>query len=266
MSEELAVTAQEAPASTTTEPETVQTEQDTPQAEESTPNEPSEVDKLKAAYEKRISRITAARREEERQKLQYAKELEAYRQPKPDEGPKEADYQTVEEYHEARGAWKKEQELLKERAEATEKQKRESLERENQKWVQSIREKEAEFRSKFPDYDEAVEVVNEAVSLANKQHPAFLAFADAMRTSDDTLALTRYLGQNPDELEKMFSMNPAQIYRAITRIENKLATPPETEDEVKQVPTPPRPIGGTGKVAKPLDKMSSAELLKWVRK
>ncbi len=269
MSEELAAqTAQEAPASQTTAPETVQTEQDTPQAEASTQQEPSESEKLKAAYEKRISRITAARHAEARRAEEYAKQLKALQTPKQDDGaPKEADFATVEEYNKALGKWEATQEFSKKETERQQKE-AETRSQESVAKLQKAHEaKEAEFRKSNPRYDENAAVVNEAVSLANRDTPEFKAFADAMITSDNMAAVTNFLGENPDRLEAMFSMNPAQIYREIARIETQLATPPVTEEEpVKQVFAPPKPIGGTGKVAKPLDKMSAKQLVEWSRK
>lgn len=262
-------TAQEAEASTTTAPETVQTEQDTPQAEASNQPEPSESEKLKAAYEKRISRITAARHAEARRADDYAKQLKELQTPVKDDGaPKEADFATVEEYNKALGKWEATQEFSKKETERQQKE-AEARRQESVSKLQKAHEaKEAAFRAKNPHYDEHAAVVNEAVSLANRDTPEFKAFADAMITSDDMAALTNFLGENPDRLEAMFSMNPAQIYREIARIESQLATPPEEpeEVEVKQVSAPPKPIGGTGKVATPLSKMTPKQLVAWSRK
>lgn len=270
MTEAVVITAQEAPASTTTEPETVQTEQDTPQAEASTQQEPSEAEKLKAAYEKRISRITAARHAEARRADEYAKKLEAYQKPaQTDDGsPKESDFATVEDYNKALGRWEAQQEFAKKEAEAKQKEAETQRQAKVAQLQKAHEAKEAEIRKQNPRYDENASVVNEAISLANRDTPEFKAFADAMITSDNMAAVTNFLGENPDRIEALFSMNPAQIYREIARIELQLATPPEPEEEteVKLVPTPPKPIGGTGKVSRPLDKMSAKELVKWSRK
>ncbi len=263
MTEELGVTpTQETQVSETTAPETVQTEQDTPQAEEST--QPSESEKLKAAYDKRISRITAARHAEARRADDLQKQLEALRTPQEEPGkPKESEFDSVEEYNKAIGRYEAEQDFKKKETERQTKETESRRVAEVSKLQKAHQAKEAEFRKDNPQYDEHASIVNEAVSLANRDTPEFKAFADAMITSDNMAALTNYLGENLDVLEGLFSKNAAGIYREIAKIEAILATPPETEEvEIKQVSAPPRPIGGTGKVSKPIDQMSYEEIKK----
>ena len=85
---------------------------------------------------------------------------------------------------------------------------------------------------------------------------------DIIKDSDNPPELIYFLGKNPDELEKLGDMSPAQATRYIGRLEARLTTEqPATTKKVTSAPKPIDPLG-TGKTAagsKDPEKMSMEE-------
>lgn len=230
---------------------------------ESTEAKPEKI----SAFEKRINRMRAALGDKERQLLELSERVKSLEVKPQDttQGPNEADFETTEEYLEARGAWKKEQEYLakdQERAaqEKAEKYKADLIEKSN-----SFKKKEEDFRKVTPDYDDATSVLNEYVEFADKSTNEFQVFRDMLLTSDNLPALSYHLGKNPDVLEGFFKMNAPQMAREIAKIELKIASDVKPQT-AKPIPEGISPVSGSTKTGKSIDQMSGRELLNWVKK
>jgi len=245
------------------------TAQDSTQTEESKPKQ-----EHANGYEKRISRLVAARHAEARQVQELKAELAKYKQPakEVDPEPKDADFDSIEEYAEAKGAWKERQKFLQEKkaeAEKSELAKRQDMGKQKEEAHKQL---EASFKKTNPDYDGRYEIFNEALDYIDKDTVQFKAFADAVFSADNTPAIVYELGKDPDAIENLLKKTPYQIYREITRIEaayeakNERSESDEEEKKPKQVASPPSPVKGSGKSEKKLKDLPWNEMKAKFRK
>lgn len=226
--------------------------------------EPTEVEKIRYSMQKRIDRLTARNSEMERKYQEAIQSLEKYKQPEANKAaPKETDFETTEDYLKAVGKFEAEQEFAKQ-------QKAKEAEQQQKTYAEKLAAKKAEFEAKeaeirktTPDYDDAVSVLNEYVELADKESDGFSVFRDVLMESNDMAAMSYHLGKNPDLLESMTKMTPAQIARTLFRLEYDLEKAPAKQATQHQQPTPPKPSSGSTKSQdKSLRDLSYAEMKK----
>jgi len=273
---QVATTAQE-PSNPVTE---VNTDTEAPASTEGevAKAEPTEAEKARRAFEKRIARQTAANRESQRQ-LQEARnrivELEkatAKADPLADK-PSPDNFEDHEAYTDALADWKLEQ---KEKAKAEKAKEPDVDQLVDQKLKQkemetSFKAKEDEFRKATPDYDKATDVVNGLLAHVNPNHPATQAFATELLNAPNPPALVHYLGTHPQEAIAMMKMSPAEIQDQIGVIIDKLAdvqtntqaavADGETIVPKAALPAPPTALTGATRVNKSPDQMTGKELL-----
>lgn len=220
----------------------------------------SELDKYKYATQKRIDRQTAKLAELERQSREYAEKLSQYETSKKNEGPKESDFDSTEEYLLAKGAWNKEQEIAQKQAQERREETQKAYAERMQKRSEEVSAQEAKFRAITPDYDEATQVLNEYVADADKTSPGFTVFRDVLMSAPDLPALSYHLGKNPDLIESLMTKEPAQIAWVLIEEAIKLRDKPKTQQ--KPISTPPTPTKVGGVVTRTEDMMNGRELLK----
>lgn len=268
--------AQAAPEGVATDA-TVQTEatpepseggkQDDVPAEKADDGEPKKeidpVEKLKADFDKRISRKTAAQVALQRKLDEIKAENEALRatqKPTPDKSgePREEDFDTLEDYLIEKGKWQAKQEFAAQQA----KQKQEAEQKEYAAKIEKMRHefeaKEAEFRKEVPDYDDNVAVVNDYLGTVDPNSVHVAIFRDLIMDSDNPAALLYDLGKNAD-LDELAKLNPIKFAKALVKREIELANAPKRGQKTN--PTPPTPVKGSS-AQKPEDAMSGSELLK----
>ncbi len=220
----------------------------------------SELDKYKYATQKRIDRQTAKLAELERQSREYAEKLSQYETSKKNEGPKESDFDSTEEYLLAKGAWNKEQEIAQKQAQERQEETQKAYAERMQKRSAEVSAQEAKFRAVTPDYDDATQVLNEYVADADKTSPGFTVFRDVLMSAPDLPALSYHLGKNPDLIESLMNKEPAQI--AWVLIEEAIKLRDKPKDEYKQPPAPPKPVSGSSAPTKSIEQMSYKEIKK----
>lgn len=225
-------------------------------AEEST-NSDNEPEKPRAkGVQKRIDELTANWREEQRTRQRLESMLEKVLTQKPAESkpvvqsePKQDQFQTYEEFVDARAQW------------AADKRFEERLqqERERQEQADAVSKREAfvdrarTFAATTPDYDQVA---------FNPSLPISDTVADALNLSDKGPEILYFLGKNPSEAQRISSLTPVQAALEIGRLEAKLSLPqPRT---VTKAPPPINPLsGGSGSVVTDPDKMTQGEWMKW---
>lgn len=220
----------------------------------------TETEKVKAAMQKRIDRQTAQRFALQRQLDELRAQIP---QPqKVDDAPKEADFNSYEDYLIAKGKHeaKKEYEAKISEAENAkiEKAYKERVEAGRQDFVI----KEAEFRKAVPDYDDAVEVLNEAIQSSNHNSTGFQVFKDVMLAAPDLPALSYHLGKNPELIEELQKMEPAKLAWKLIETALGLKKP---KSESKQLPNPPKPLKEKGAPSKNLSGMSGKQVVAWLK-
>ncbi len=104
----------------------------------------------------------------------------------------------------------------------------------------------AEVKREHADFDDVANEVAQACSEA---------MADAIIAQDNAARLTYYLGENPEELERIATLSPVRQISEIARLADKITAP-----AVSKAPPPIKPIGGSGRaVTKPVREMTPAE-------
>ena len=129
--------------------------------------------------------------------------------------------------------------------------------RKAQERQRSFAEKETAFAAEHPDYE----------AVAKAPHvPITQAVAEEILQSDNPPAVAYYLGSHLDEAAAIAQMSPAQISRAIGRIEGRLSAPASSEaprqiepKTVSRAPAPVTTLSGAPAVKKSYTDMSMRE-------
>lgn len=264
MSEELAMPEVEATEPLTTEAkETEAPIQDKKEGEEIKP-EPTEADRVRLAMQKRIDGLTAQKRRAEARAQELEKlAQQAKPQQKQDDAPKEADYDSYEEYLVAKGRYEERKETETKAEQAKREQAEAARQADLAKKAELFKVKEAEFKQNTPDYDEAIEGLETVLSDVDKSSQGYKVFSDIMLSSENLPALSYHLGKNPELVESLKSMSLMQMARTLFVEEYKLSQQPKPKPSTK--PEPPKPLGGGSKSTKSPQEMSGKEILDWLK-
>lgn len=231
-----------------------------PEAKKEQKTELTEAEKIKYGMQKRIDRQTAKNAQMEREIAELRALVEKSQPAQRNDEPQENQFETTEEYLIAKGKY----EAKKEYEAAAAKAKKEAEDREYAEKVTKIRQnfqaKETEFRKTTPDYDEAVEVVNDYLRLADKDSSHVAIFRDFVMESENPAPLLYHLGKDPDLIETMVEMSPIKFMKALAKLEEKLENAPK--QTATKTATPPTPVKGTTTATKDISQMSYAEMKK----
>lgn len=238
---------------------------DAPQAPESAPDntqadtaeQPDEEVKLPKGVQKRIDRLTRERYrlqgELEAIRRQQAQQPEPQRQPTQTEGaPKPEQFQSYEEYLEAKAEWKAEakvREVLQRQQEST---KQQSQQAERAKLMQAWEQRVDEASAIYDDYDE--------VALA-PDVPVSAPMAEAIQRAEKGADVLYYLGKHRDVAAQIAALDPLSAAVAIGRLEATIARPQPRK--TTSAPPPISPVGARAAPVKDPAKMSTDEWLKW---
>lgn len=252
MSEELVTdtTAPEIAESTVVADQNAETATAKPETEEKPKPDP---------IQRRIDKLT-------REKYQLRGELEAMRrereswnqqptnQPLPTKAgmPKLEDFSNFDEYIAAKAEFIAESKLSKAFEEREQKQREREAQESHKKRLETWQERIDAFRATASDFEEVLESAE--VSLTE-------SMANAIMESEMGPQLAYYLARNPEEAEKLTSLSPSALNRAIGRIESKI----ENEQLAKKQSTAPKPVspvGGRATGAGNPENMSDADWLK----
>lgn len=220
MSEEesvaVAQTAQEPVVTATPETPEIQTPEES-KAEKRTFTQ----EELDAAIGKRLAR---EQRKWEREQAAKLAELQ-----KPKEKPVQDDYQSVEDYAEALALHKAE-ELIRHR----------QAQQQQMEVIESYKDRELEALEKYPDFKQVV--YNESLAISD-------VMAETIRASDIGPDIAYFLGSNPEQARRIFSLPVHLQAKEIGKIEAKLeASPParKTSNAPAPInPVTPKGVGGS---------------------
>ena len=197
----------------------------------------------------RAEREAALRMQAERERDELRAQLEGLNKPTVD--PTEPQLENFEDL----ASWKAaltEHASKKAAADAEAKFKADQQEREFEAKQASWREADAKFSATKPDWDDAMEDLQEVVQGLNPQNaPGFGALDAALSTSDIAPALKYHLGKNPEEFRHMASLDPIGAVKALARLEIRLSEPKQPTTETKppsKAPLPVRPVAGSAAV------------------
>ena len=233
-----------------------ETQNDTEESAGSEPGDaPAQQPRKKPGVHQRIDELTRSFREAEREREywreQALKAQETQQPPQPAQAAKPEDdgEPTLESCDFDQGRYQRElYQYLR-----TQERKQEAEQARQQKYQENV----AAFRVEHPDFDAVV---------TNPAFPAPQKVAEVVMESDNPAAVAYYLGTHLDEAAAIAQMTPAQIGRAIGRIEAKLSAPPPSETArqiepktVSKAPAPVTTLSGSPAVKKSYEDMSPKE-------
>lgn len=187
--------------------------------------------KHRGGFQKRIKELTDKVRERD----QRIAELSAARQDSDANAgaaPKREDFASYEEFVEARAEWKAEQTV-----------ERKERERAEQASVQAKEEHAATFRDEMEnDAAEDPAFAKAWATVTADGFPISPEIRDFVAESDDPHSLIEWLANNRAEAAKLYRAEPAQVSRALARVEAGIASKPPAR--TPQAPPPPPTVNG----------------------
>lgn len=228
------------------EPEVIQsTEDDTPpaseeQADTEAPAEPEvvveEKDKPKpAGFQRRVEKFKTVVAEKDRE-IEYLrsiafgdKKVEAA--PVAEGKPKLADYDSVEDYVEAREQFLKKEMLTELQTAAEQKQRQVSV-------LSVYEQKVSEAKKSLPDWDEVFEMADEV--------PTARDTVEFCLESDIGPKIAYHLAKHPEEHEKLNKLSPIRRVAALSKLEDRLNPPAAVAPRVTKAPAKLSEVKGGG--------------------
>lgn len=208
-----------------------ETRAESPPAVDEQPKEPKGVGK-------RIDELTRLRRDAERDRDHW-RELAMRQQtpPQQQQTPQDDKPKSLKDFNYDERAYQ--DHLYGEARKHAEKAAREAGER--WKAEQEAVARRAKFDERVAQFAKSVEDYSEVVTDST---PVSEGMADFLLDSDEAGALMYYLGNNPDEARKLYSLSPAKAGRELTKLEERLVAERKkaAEKPVSQAPPPPPKI------------------------
>lgn len=223
--------------------------------------EPSEAEKIRYAMQKRIDQLFAQRSEAERRAREAEEKVKSLAPAPIDDAPKEEDFQTYEEYLKAVGKHEAKKEFEAKQTEAKRLEMQQAQAKEIEAKRLEFEAKEAEYRKDVPDYDDTVQVLNEAIASVDHRSAEFQAFREVLLSSDNMPALSYHLGKNPELIDELQTLKPVQIARKLFALEMSLGKTPKKT--ATPLPPPVKSVSGKGNSNKSLNDMTPAEIEAW---
>jgi hypothetical protein len=152
--------------------------------------------------------------------------------------PTRDQYDTYEQFIEARADWRAEQKVNKKFEE------RDAKDRERTASTKQEQEREA-FRKAMKESAKDIADFDEVMSGIKADDPVANVSATAIEAAELPGKILHYLAKNPDEAERIASLSPGKQAREIVRLEEKLAKPPV---KPSKAPDPITPVGGKAAV------------------
>lgn len=209
--------------------------------------------KFRGGFQKRIDELTRKANEEARQRIeatlkaqQYERENEDLRRKtkpassEPGPEPDISKYTDYEVYKKDRDAWIRSTVLheTKQQAEAEAKASEVQRQQEAQLRVQAqLQARETVARQKYPDYDQ---VINQGVGQIIRSNLGLSEYAQYESVAPDVFY--QLAKNNPAKLLELAQMHPVAAVKELTRLEDKLHTPPPPKPATK-APDPIKPVG-----------------------
>ena len=231
---------------------TASDDSDNSETDDTTEEQP-EKPKRKSGVHKRINKLTR-----EKYELQARiKELENSKpEPKAD-APKAENFDSYEDYLSAKTRHEAQQ-AVNEQMENQKKEKAQQAEQNYQKaLMESWEDKTEDARDKYDDYDEVVN--NEDIQITP-------VMGMAIMETDQGADIAYYLGNNPDEADRISKLTPTRQQIEIGKLEVKVSQLNKKTVTPSKAPEPIKPVGNKNQAEKDPDSMTTDEWMEAERK
>lgn len=237
--------------------ETVAETGEAPQEGEAKTPEEGKPHKRSAGIEKRMSELTAKRREAEARAEaaeQRLAELTAQPDAEGEKPPSLDDFNTYEDFVDAKARYAARQEFKAQQRTAAEAGKSAANGQREEVLKAGFAAQVEDARTRYTDFD--------AVAFDPKV-PVTAAMQAAILESDMSADVAYHLGKNPDVAFRLATMSPLAVAREIGRIEQTILSTPAVV-KATQAPDPISPVGQrSAPVQKDPDQMTDAEYFAW---
>lgn len=176
--------------------------------------------------------------------------------PKADDAPKRENFESYEDYIEARAEWRAEQKVQAALEQQAQRQQQQTQQTSQAQQVQRFQAQLQEVAKTLPDFQSVMEAADEV--------PLTQAMRDAILESEVGALLTYHLAKNPAEASRIASLSATGQIKALGAIEASLNRKPEPQ--VSKAPTPITPISGGSASVRDPSKMSMDEYAAWRKK
>lgn len=200
----------------------------------------------KGGFSKRIDKLTARNYQLEKERQSFLDEIaevkrllagkEAPAKPPASDKPTPDKFQTYEDYVEALADWKSEQKVSKALEERETKVKQQEQEAQTKATFDSYNKRVSEFRGEHDDFDEVVG--RDDISIPQSVQLAIVEM-------DNGPEVAYYLGQNPEEAEKLLDLSPIKAIIAVGQIAATLTKDSPEPRPVSRAAAPVKPVGSS---------------------
>jgi len=211
--------------------------QDASQPEERIYTEAEHKAELEKALQKRLAREQRKFEREAEELRQIAlrsqqtqRPAQEQAQPQPDARPQRESFQDYESYIEALADWKADQRFVERERQRYQQEAFHRQQTEQMSVAQAHKEREAKFVASVEDYQEKVNNPNLRISDV---------MAQAILHSELGPQVAYYLGNNPEEADRIAKLPPIAAVKEIGKLETKVATPTKPKSSA---PPPIEPI------------------------
>lgn len=205
--------------------------------------------KNRVSARKRIGQLTAELRGVQRELAQVKS---GQKPAQADAMPKQDQFETYEEYIDARAAYVAKQTFA---AEARKSQEAQQAARQEE-MVERFRQRSEGAADRYDDYDDVI---------AASEVPISNAMGHAIIESDAGPDISYYLAKHPAEARRIAALSPIGQVREIGKLEAKIAAPPKPK-KTTAAPTPPKTLRPEAKAVVNPDDMPMAQWVEHERK
>lgn len=211
------------------------------------------VEKRLARERRKAERIERQREIEEAERR--GRESAQRQQQQPEAGPpKREDFESLEDYLEAKSDWKVEQKLAERERTQAERSQAQEAQRRQQETESSWAERVERAHETYPDFDEVV-VRNADLAISD-------VMAAAIKESEAGIDVAHYLGKNPAEAARIAKLSPIAQVMELGRLSAGLKAP---EKPVSKAAPPVEPVRGQSRSERTIFDADQMTTEQWIK-
>lgn len=177
------------------------------------------------------------------------------------------DFETTEEFVNARAEYLAEQKLIQKEQQLIENQKKQIETQTAAERDAAFQQAEYKFAAQTPSYAQSKAEVADLVQTLQPNPQVIMAIYEQADTENNLPQIVNYFGENNGaklgELEHILNLSPIRAAVEIAKIQEKLKG---AQPKANVLPKPIKPVSGGARSTKPLDKMSYEDLKKAIYK
>lgn len=212
------------------------------------------VEKRLARERRKIERIERQREIEDAERRGRESALQQNQSPQNDGPPKREDFESLEDYLEAKADWKVEQKLAERERAQSEKAREQEAAKRHQEVESTWSERVEKAHETYADFDDVV-VRNSDLAISD-------TMAAAIKASEDGVDLAYYLGKNPGEAARIAKLGAVAQVLELGRLS---ATMKAQEKPVSKAAPPVEPVRGQSRSERSIYDADQMTTEQWIK-